>query len=216
MALNKDQFGPPSNVVFHGSSVSSDEFMRAPLLHVGSRAAADEMTKAHRGHTVTLHFSQFAEVHPERLTDEDANEAHRQFAEARNFPVEQGIKDSSLYRQRVHTYVPGEIDSTVREVPVYDDDEHKNKIQRAVAALGENKILQYENSVEDKGSTSYIVPSPHMNMREPGTADPQKQPVLPMDYSGVSLSERTKAFRGLPSSYVDQRAARGGSDSFIM
>ena len=212
MALNKDQFGPPSTEVFHGSSAPLDEFMRAPLLHVGSRAAADEMAKAHRGHTVTMHFSQFAEVHPERLTDEEANEAHRQFSEARNFPVEQGIKDSSLPRQW-----RGRLDgSTIGEFPIYNNDEHKNKIQRAVAALGENKVLQYENSVEDAGSTSYIVPSPHMNMREPGTADPQKQPVLPIDYSGVSLSERTKAFRGLPSSYVDPRAARGGSDSFIM
>lgn len=179
-----------NKALFHSSTVAPDQLMKAPLIHVGTqRAARDIQDNREVSSRITKFYpSQHAEVHPEVLSDEEANEAHRQFVEARNYPLHLTVKHSALPRRSVDDHADG-------TVPAYETDAQKRRIQAAVQALSENKILQYENFAEDSGSLSYVVPSPHMNLRRKGGRDPMKQPVLPMDYSGVAPSNKTLAYR---------------------
>lgn len=175
-----------SRIQFHASAESLDEFMHAPVLHVGTRKAAKTLTRDRltysqedRGKTFKTHalaFSKHADFHDEVLSDEEANEAHAQFLEQRNIKPSSSVNDSRTPNYR----------STLAPLG------QEKRIQGGVDALSRNKIVRYTNSTEDTGSISHMVPSPYMNMRSVGQKDPQKQPVLPMDYSPMEPSSRTR------------------------
>jgi hypothetical protein len=169
---------------FHASVEPPNEFLRAPLLHVGTEQAAEEISKftPNRNEYVTheLAFSDHVQFHDDNLSDDLANEAHARFLEQKGMTPTKTVSDSR---------------STTPMSPMIRGI-HESKLSAAVEALGQNKVLRYINVAEDRGSTSHIVPAPHMNLRQMGQADPQKQPVLPMDYSGVAPSARTKRERG--------------------
>lgn len=161
--------------------------MRAPAMHVGERDAARGVInfrtilgpEAEKSgfKTHALAFSKHAQFHDETLSDEEANEAHARFLEERGIQPSESVRDS-----RASSFIDLPPDSEERVV-------------RAVAALSQNKVLPYVNDGEGDGSISHVVPTPHMNMRSRGKPDPQTQPVLPMDYSTVNPSERTKQDR---------------------
>lgn len=169
---------------FHSSVEPPTEFLRAPLLHVGTEQAAEDISNfssrksAYVKHE--LQFSEHAQFHDDNLPDDLANEAHARFLEQKGMSPTETVRDS-------RASLP--MSPMLRGI-------HESKINAAVQALGQNKILRYRNEAEDRGSISHVVPAPHMNLRQMGQADPQKQPVLPMDYSGVAPSERTKRERG--------------------
>lgn len=174
-----------SRIQFHASVQPPEEFLHAPAIHVGTKKAATSLTRfrsilpsadepAEDFKTRALAFSQHAVFHDDVLDDGQANEAHAQFLEAKGLPVTGSLRDS---RSKPSNWKEGE------------------RIRQAIEALMENKILTYTNDSEDSGSLSHIVPSPHMNVRGRNMVDPQEQPVLPMDYSDVAPSSRTKRDR---------------------
>lgn len=164
---------------FHGSPLPPSEFMKAPAIHVGTKKAAG-YERVSTPDAYKLHFSEHAVFHDEDLSDEEANAAHSRFLAVRKLPVPPSVSTSAMFTDE-------------DDLPDTEDlSREERAIRSAVTALGENKILRYKNMIEDYGSTSYVVPSPWLNMRQPGKKDPQKQSVLPMDYSGAVESETTK------------------------
>lgn len=173
-----------SRIQFHASATPLEEFTHAPVIHVGTKAASkalirdreifapDERRRGFKTHA--LAFSQHAQFHDEVLGDDEANEAHARFLEKRGIPLSTSVSDSRM--------------SPIGKIPL----EQERRVNAAVRALTQNKIVSYENRAEDEGSISHIVPTPYLNMRTRGKKDPQKQPVLPMDYSGMEPSERTR------------------------
>lgn len=172
--MTKRVLGPQ----FHSSKEPIEEIMRAPAIHVGTRDDAEELSryrsKTEKGYkTHVLGFSKHAQFHDVTLSDGAANEAHSRFLEEKGLTPTKSVHDSRL--------TPFEL--------LYEN----HNPESALAALKENKILRYVNSGESgDGSISYVVPSPHMNLRRQGHKDPMEQPVLPMDYSGINPSDRTK------------------------
>jgi hypothetical protein len=171
-----------SRIQFHASKADADEFMRSPAMHVGTKDAARGLVNFRNilgsgqetgFKTHALAFSKHAVFHDETLSDEEANEAHARFLEERGITPSGSVRDS-----RASSFIDLPADS-------------ERRVTRATAAMGENKIVSYENSGEAEGTISHVVPTPHMNMRRRGKPDPQTQPVLPMDYSTVNPSKRT-------------------------
>lgn len=189
--------------VSHGSNTSPEEFLKAPLLHVGSEDQAAHIINPHwrdkmgdddyplydqAGDVPGVHgmrLSKHARVHPITFPDEIANEAHRHFLNDMGMVESVSVRASSSHHGKKHPLV-----------------------SRALDALKSNKIVRYSNEVETpdhdwtsydnmadaKADTySYIVPSPSLNLVQFGQKDPQKQRMLPMDYTGVlPESETTK------------------------
>ena len=192
--------------VSHGSNTSPEEFLKAPLLHVGSEDQAAHIINPHwrdkmgdddyplyeqAGDVPGVHgmrMSKHARVHPITFPDEVANEAHRHFLDEMGMDASMSVQASSSHHGKKHPLV-----------------------SRALDALKSNQIVRYSNEVEtpDWGSSSYdkdsdsredtysyIVPSPSLNLVQFGQKDPQKQRMLPMDYTGVlPESETTKYLR---------------------
>ncbi len=166
---------------FHSSELDEDEFMRAPALHIGTKNAATEIGRNQQRRIYPLRFSDHTQFHDEVLEDDVANEAHAQFLEGHGLTVPLTVNSSRLTVPR-----PG------------SGEDYHGKLTKAGAAadsLRQNKVLRYINSAEDSGSTSHIVPTPHMNVYRWPNRDPQAQPVLPMDFSGIDPSERTRKDR---------------------
>lgn len=189
--------------VSHGSNTHPEEFLKAPLLHVGSEDQAAHIINPHwrdkmgdddhplydqAGDVPGVHgmrMSTHARVHPITFPDEVANEAHRHFLDEMGMDASMSVKASSSNHGKKHPLV-----------------------SRALDALKSNQIIRYDNEVEtpdwgrssyDKDSDSredtysYIVPSPSLNLVQFGQKDPQKQRMLPMYYTGVlPESETTK------------------------
>lgn len=194
--------------VFHGSNQANvHEFLRAPILHVGTQDQANQIVDPtnsyiestgrkwpvnERGESTRrfpgvhrLQFSQFAEFHPEVFSDEAVNTAHEEFLHKRRIEPTSSVS-ATAYASK---YSP--------------------EVQKVLKAWDENKIVAYRNTWEhpkDKYGTtmdekdvhphallSFAVPAPVMNLRRAGRRrDPMTQPVLPMDYSMINPSEITK------------------------
>lgn len=209
---------PAASEVVHGSMLPRREFMKAPILHVGERSAAEFLLKEQlygtqrplKGNvtesqlrsdlerrTHPLDFSEHAQFHDVELSDTEANRAHKQFMQSKNLPVSQLVSMSTY-----HEY--GDPRTTGSDA----------RVRGAVEALKQNKILRYRNTrdmtedekfnfdyPEDAGddyephTKGYVVPSPWLNMRMTRRKDPMEQPVLPMDYSDTMESETTKRAR---------------------
>jgi hypothetical protein len=179
---------------FHASKEDPSEFMHAPAIHVGTKDAARDLKVSYlvRGRKVhALAFSEHADFDPDVYDDDIANEAHARFLRQKGLEVPGTIRDSSW-----DTADAG----WARRVT------HEDDVQKALRSLQENKVVSYRNSAEGvkkvftpgsldpvtEMSISHIVPSPYLNMRTRGTADPASQPRLPMDYSMMEPSEQTK------------------------
>jgi hypothetical protein len=166
-------------IQFHASKEPIEEVMRAPAIHVGTRDSAESLTRfrvnrpedSEKYKTHALGFSKHAQFHDVTLTDEAANEAHAKFLEEKGMQPTPSIRDSRMFGS--------------------DWDHSGHTVSPALEALKGNKILRYVNTGEAEGTISYVVPTPHMNMRRQGQKDPVEQPVLPMDYSGIDPSNRT-------------------------
>jgi hypothetical protein len=202
-AFNVDEAKNTS--VYHGSHFHSpDEFLKAPLLHVGTQDQANQIIERPESYIETddgvdptwptgisfngvhkLQFSQFSEFHPKVMSDSAVNVAH-------------GLL---LRKNKMHSREAA-IPSNFEELEKHPD------VQEALKAFESNKIVPYRNDWEtpvtpkgnplapgeapDSAFISYAVPSPRLNLRVHGAPDPQTQPVLPMDYSGASDSKTTK------------------------
>jgi hypothetical protein len=229
MTLNKDLFGnlipektnampgTPVSVrssgstgggmwVAHGTKMEPEEFMKAPLLHVGT---ADQAARAinldwnqkeddegfplyeHAGDVPGVHemrLSKHAKIHPITFPDDIANEAHHHFVSDMGLETSPSVYTSKSQHGKEHPLV-----------------------SRALKALQSNQVIRYNNTQEtpdwDESSYdnpadarfdaySYIVPSPSLNIAQFGQKDPQKQRMLPLDYTGVlPESETTKLSR---------------------
>ena len=226
MTLNKDLFGNvipekskavPVSVkssrttgggewIAHGSHVDPEEFMKAPLLHVGTAEQAANIINPdwhqkvddedfplyeHAGDVPGVHemrLSEHVKVHPITFPDDVANEAHSHFVSDMGLTPPASVLYSRSHHGREHPLV-----------------------SRALSALKSNQVIRYHNEVEtpdwDMSSydldsdaravaQSYIVPSPSLNIAQFGQKDPQEQRMLPMDYTGVMPeSETTKLSR---------------------
>jgi len=196
--------------VYHGSNFfEPHEFLRAPLLHVGTQDQANQRIETPESYIETeldnnpdpqwptgvsfpgvhkLQFSQFAEFHPRIMSDTAINVAH-------------GLL---LRKNKMHSRYAA-IPSNFEELENHPD------VQEAFKALESNKVVPYRNDwetpvspkgnplkpeeVPDSAFISYAVPSPRLNLRVHGAPDPQTQPVIPMDYSGTSDTEKSKRQR---------------------
>lgn len=206
-----------ANPIFHGVSwefnhpdgnpLKPSEFLKAPLIHVGTREQAlqvaiggdpdpfmsgemDEITKKvwnpnrrypgiHK-----LSFSQFAEFHPTIVSDEVANAVNSQKLRDIGLEPNSRTDTSSGLKKGM-----------------------KKEYADALQAVNENKILAYRNRFEvplDRSGKprtdahpmehiSFLVPSPVLNLKHGNQKDPLVQPTLPMDFVGsVSESDTTR------------------------
>lgn len=188
--------------VYHGSNLQSPkDFMRAPLIHVGTQDQANQMiehpesrfddhmapnTRWPIGRSFPgvhkLQFSQFAEFHPRVMDDKHVNIAHAML----------------LNKNKMH-WDTGALPEHFKE---YED---HPEVKEALAALEGNKIVPYHNvwetpidregypkkDTKPSDHISYLVPSPNLNLKRGNRRDPQQQPVLPMDYSGSSNTKES-------------------------
>lgn len=210
--------GEPASEVVHGSLEDPAEYMKAPAIHVGDEESAKTMTKSHMFGTrhpeyedvkkagidfdeddifdmeeavdeavsskiKPFDFSKHAQFHDVTLTDPEANRAHSLFLQHHKLPVPSSVSSSATDLFSKNTM-------------------NEENVQNALQALKQNKILRYENTEdvefidhEGEPSLSYVVPSPWMNLRQSLGRDPMEQPVLPMDYSQVNPSEKTRRQR---------------------
>jgi|LauGreDrversion4_2_1035121.scaffolds.fasta_scaffold31712_3 hypothetical protein len=222
MTLNKDLFGkipvtpatknsipvkslkPASGEsVFHGSKKEPDDFMLAPLLHVGNVEQAANVVNPNwesKTHRISedeeeflydsaedvpgvheLRISKHAKIHPVTVPDDIANEAQRHFLQEKGLEVPGNTIVSSSYHGKEHPLV-----------------------KSALNALKQNKIVPYINEYETgdiswadddrsayNASVSYLVPAPHMNLVQFGQPEHRIQPSLPMDYTGVLPESKT-------------------------
>ena len=192
-----------SEPVYHGSNFGTpEEFMKAPVIHVGTREQANQLIEPADSFAESsdkpwspdlefpgvhkLNFSQFAEFHPNVMSDAHVNAAHQMLLH------DQGLRSSDTVSA---TSAPWG---------------HPKSIE-AYNALKANKIVPYHNKYEvphtpegiplargtggrsDAEHISYLVPSPSFNMSREGGKDPLTQPTLPMDLSMVVQSEKTKS-----------------------
>lgn len=185
----KVDLGRPGGTTYHGTRAPKEEFMNAPVVHVGShKSASSRVGVTWPGAAAQLHRLQFAEhveFHPEVLTDAEANTAHDLHATAHGLRTPESVADgvpSSYNRPRVWS---------------------------AVDALKANKILRYENAIEAPGDISHVVPSPSMNLKGGRRSkDPSTQHRLPMDYSMTGReTEKTSASRKGPDTHEVRRPA---------
>jgi|LauGreDrversion4_2_1035121.scaffolds.fasta_scaffold164382_2 hypothetical protein len=192
--------------IYHGSNMENpDQFMRAPAIHVGTQDQANQIiedpdSRFEEGFTPKqtrwpigrsfpgvhkLQFSQFAEFHPNVMEDKIVNIAHAML----------------LHKNKMH-WDTGAIPTH------YEEYKDHPQVQEALQALESNKIIPYHNVFEqpvDKfgrhteheanARLSYLVPSPRLNLKRGNRRDPQQQPVLPMDYSGVSETKTSQRHR---------------------
>lgn len=218
------QTGTSGMETFHTSIVRPNAFMKAPTIHTGGETTAlqrkEDLRTYERGKKSLVHkinVSQNAEYHPEVLTDAEANYADKRYLEKSNYPVPRSVEDSAELEDEYRPTLNANNRDYSRNYSGYQS---ARRVVAAAKALSENKIIEYENTVE--GGTSYIIPSPHFNAKavarsssesrygdggdfEPeykpnkGVADtdPHTQPVLPMDYSGLNMSRDTKSWRKL-------------------
>lgn len=214
--INPDEIR--SNPIFHGVSwefnhpdgglLKPSEFLKAPLIHVGTREQAlqsamggdpepfmsgvmdDTLPKKvwnpnrrypgiHK-----LSFSQFAEFHPTIVSDEVANAVNSQKLRDIGLEPNSRTDTSSGLKKGM-----------------------KKEYADALQAVNENKILAYRNTFEvplDRSGKprtdahpmehiSFLVPSPVLNLKSGNQKDPLIQPTLPMDFVGsVSESATTR------------------------
>ena len=156
--------------VYHGSHLSPDEFTKAPLIHVGTEQQAKDR-KGIRGSVHEFELSKHVDVHPTIFEDEVANTAQDLFLSKR------GHKPTLLVT--ASTLLPRDRIDKIGE------------IKEAMDALGQNKVIRYHNTGEgetggDFGTNlSYIVPTPHLNLKQFGGDERWEQQPLPMDYTGT-------------------------------
>jgi len=207
--------------LFHASDLPEEEFMNAPVIHVGTYGQADKMADhitvptsrqrrdihdglmapedvyKHKIHSTPL--SDHAKIYPVTLTDRQANRVHVRFLS------ERGI------------VAPPKVMNTVYSVHApLDEDKRLNKLieDRALAAMNRNEVIRYVNdretpaqSIEDvlagkpaPDPHSFLVPSPIINLNQ------MSQRALPMDYSGIRESTVTQHIKN--SNYPDVDFAR--------
>jgi hypothetical protein len=191
--------------VYHGGKhFNPSEFMKSPILHVGTVEQANQIIQTPESYLDAnprkkwpggrrrfrgvhkLNFSQFAEFHPHIMHDSAVNTAQRIHLEEMNAPVSSSVE---------HTSKSYSVDPDVQAV---------------LSAFRQNKIVPYINDYEtprdeEGGSTmwaddvehiSYAVPAPTVNLIGPRKRkDPLTQPTLPMDLTNATESQWTKAHR---------------------
>jgi hypothetical protein len=170
------------------------EFMKAPVIHVGSADQAaqrinpqwayktdDDDEPLYDGpedvpNVQRLAISPHAKIHPVTVPDDIANEAHAHFLQEKGHTVPTSINLSRSNHGVDHPLV-----------------------KSALNALRQNKVVPYTNNVETPDldydmmdneairyhTTSYMVPSPSLNMAQFGEKQTLAQPTLPLDYTGV-------------------------------
>ena len=186
---------PEGTEVFHGTHADlGGEFMKAPVIHVGSADQAAQRINPHWSYKTDddddfiydgpedvpnvhrLAISPHAKIHNITVPDDIANEAHAHFLQEKGHKVPASINLSRSSHGVDHPLV-----------------------KSALNALRQNKVVPYENTNEtpdldydmmDRESvrhhtTSYMVPSPSLNMAQFGGKQTLTQPTLPMDYTGV-------------------------------
>ena len=188
---------PEGTEVFHGTHVDlgfSGEFMKAPVIHVGSADQAAQRINPHWSYKTNddgeplydepedvpnvqrLAISPHAKIHPVTVPDDIANEAHAHFLQEKGHNVPASINLSRSSHGVEHPLV-----------------------KSALNALRQNKVVPYQNNTETPDldydmmdnesiryhTTSYMVPSPSLNMAQFGGKQTLTQPTLPMDYTGV-------------------------------
>lgn len=191
---------PEGIEVFHGTHVDlRSEFMKAPVIHVGSADQAAQRINPHWSYKTNdegeplydepedvpnvqrLAISPHAKIHRVTVPDDIANEAHAHFLQEKNLSVPTSISLSRSSHGVDHPLV-----------------------KSALNALRQNKIVPYSNNVETPDldydmmdnesiryhTTSYMVPSPSLNLAQFGEKQTLTQPTLPMDYTGI-LPEST-------------------------
>ena len=200
--------------VFHGSTESPEEFLKAPFLHVGTgvqarqartgawvpedkESAFNKRDMPEEGH-YKLKVSKHSEIHPEVFSDTAANTAHKELLEQSKLEVPQSVMTSSWGMSDLDPH------------PSFPENaRNRSEVDRVKQALSENKIVQYHNENEGpsaiinsdlthvrKQNVSYGVPAPQWHLRRPKEREKGKQPMLPMNYTGVlPESTRTKAFK---------------------
>lgn len=227
MTLNKDLFGkipvtpvsstpvkmspPPKHgfegeTMYHGSEKDPSEFMKAPIIHVGTAeqaaSAVDVEWNDHWNHEFdepeyeyaenvpgvhALQLSKHAKVHRITVPDDIANEANVHFLRERGYPISPSVNTTRSFHGVEHPLV-----------------------KSALNALRQNKVVPYINNFETpqwlydedtsdpeteravrEASKSFMVPSPSLNMAQFGKKDPQGQPMFPMDYTGVLPESKT-------------------------
>jgi hypothetical protein len=238
MTLNKDLFGkipvtaakeepepawqrhtmPEGTQVFHGSNVAEpQEFLKAPILHVGSAEQAAHIVNPDwrlkeddEGFNIydyaedvdnvhPLAISTHAKVHPITVPDDIANEAQFHFLKER-----------------------GHVPSSTVEFSKSNHGVKHPLVRSALNALRQNKIVPYKNEWETpddlyegadldapgmerdlrEASKSFMVPSPHLNLLQFGETEKGTQPMLPMDYTGMMPpSKRTQRHRDIKREY---------------
>jgi hypothetical protein len=188
----------PQFRVYHGTNLPSDEVMKAPSIHAGTEDAAyarlhDLGYTSYHQATLELTPSEHLEKHPVMLRDDEANAADARYLKKSNYPVPRSIEQSATSS---------------------DDMDYKTarRIVGASRALARNHMVMYQNDFES--GLSVIIPSPHHNAALTNvtssdklvsgktvkgtrnkTKDPHKQTPLPMNYSTLQVSNRTKTHR---------------------
>ena len=165
--------------VYHRSSRSQKEYMKAPIIHVGTLDQAASLIpppqpqdpRTDEGMT-RYKISKHASIFPRVVSDEVVNLAH-----ANNFE-DMGLSPSGNV---THALYGGSKETVVNHWASQVSD-----------ALKANQIIPYVNYHEkSKNAMSYAVPSPWMNLSRHDKPDPLSQPPLPMDYSGMAVSEKS-------------------------
>jgi hypothetical protein len=170
-------------IVYHGSNVPPEHFTKAPLIHVGSLPQAEEMIERHTekgeegGKVHEFMLSEHVPVHPTVFSDAVANTAHAEFLQERGYKV------------------PSQVQSSIPTMYPLLMSQNRPGVQEALEALSQNRIIQYENTGEGYNpyskevNLSYVVPTPHLNLRQFGEPEKWEQQPLPMDYTGIDRSK---------------------------
>jgi len=189
---------PEGTEVYHGTHVDlgwSGEFMKAPVIHVGTAEHAAQRINPHWSYKTNdndeplydgpedvpnvqrLAISPHAKIHPVTVPDDIANEAHAHFLQEKGHNVPTSINLSRSSHGVDHPLVRSALNALRQNKVVPYLNTNETNFDDLDDSMGEEAIRYH--------TTSYMVPSPSLNMAQFGKKQTLSQPTLPMDYTGV-------------------------------
>lgn len=159
--------------IWNHSGRSNREFMRSPLLHVGTQRAAVQIMSGNKTiHKMRVHPD--ARIHNEVFPDASANAIHFTHS-LMNKQLPPVTIANSLPREleKVNGFIRPEGFKTFMEMA------EQYGVHRGLEALNQGKVIAYENMIEDPGAISLMVPNPNRNLRHLMTGPAHTYEFLP-------------------------------------
>jgi hypothetical protein len=202
-----------SGALFHWTTAEPDEFMRAPSIHVGDIHAAVNRSTVGSGSQGAGYIYALSPEHvvtdPEVFRDQEANWADITFLKDRNLV---GSSSLSVATNKDGSPVHGNVERHDRAAEALSNNrsiDYENAWEKGISKilvspqfnthllnggmpLTEDQIRDLVGT-DDQSQTSNISAEPRYGPVNPAFTTPKQQQVLPLDYSRVNPSERTKS-----------------------